>query len=83
MSNNKLMNSAPAAETKRIEIVVNGKRASASEGLSIEGLLRELKVDETRVAVELEQRIVRRPDWAATMVESGARLEIVQFVGGG
>ncbi|HVT92266.1 MAG TPA: sulfur carrier protein ThiS [Bryobacteraceae bacterium] len=70
-------------ETEQIEIVVNGKPSRVSAGLSITGLLRELRLDETRVAVELDRSIVRRPEWVATEVKSGSRLEIVQFVGGG
>jgi thiamine biosynthesis protein ThiS len=33
--------------------------------------------------VELDRRIVKPHDWASTPVATGARLEIVQFVGGG
>jgi sulfur carrier protein len=40
-------------------------------------------VDPERVAVELNRSIVRQPDWRQRMVELGAQIEIVQFVGGG
>ena len=83
MSNNSPMKNGPGVETKQIEIVVNGKSTTVSGGLTVEGLLRELAVDKTRVAVELERRIVRRGDWPTTAVASGAQVEIVQFVGGG
>jgi thiamine biosynthesis protein ThiS len=46
-------------------------------------LLESLGLDPARVAVELDRRIVKPHDWAATPVSGGARLEIVQFVGGG
>ena len=36
-----------------------------------------------RVAVELNRDIVQRDKWAATALNSGDRLEIVHFVGGG
>jgi len=42
-----------------------------------------LDLDPVRVAVELDRRIVKPPDWGATPIAGGARLEIVQFVGGG
>ncbi|HEY1218340.1 MAG TPA: sulfur carrier protein ThiS [Bryobacteraceae bacterium] len=35
------------------------------------------------MAVELDRRIVKQPQWPDTVVEAGARIEIVQFVGGG
>lgn len=66
-----------------MEIVVNGKPKAVSQGLTVDELLQELGIDRNRVAVELNRRIVRRTDWASTLVEAGAGLEIVQFVGGG
>jgi thiamine biosynthesis protein ThiS len=36
-----------------------------------------------RVAVELNQTIVRKAEWERTVIPDGAKLEIVQFVGGG
>ena len=66
-----------------IEIVVNGEPQVASEGQTVLGLLQALQVDPERVAVELDRRIVKRPQWAATVLHRGAQVEIVQFVGGG
>ncbi len=69
--------------TKTIQIVVNGQVRQAPGGQTLPELLRFLDVDPERVAVELNRRIVSRKDWPATIVDSGAVLEIVQFVGGG
>jgi len=66
-----------------IEIVVNGETKAIAEGSTLTGLLRQLELDPARVAVELDRRIVRKTDWDTTIVPTGARLEIVQFVGGG
>ena len=66
-----------------IEILVNGELQSALDGQTILGLLRQLELDPARVAVELDRRIVKQPDWPETILRPGARLEIVQFVGGG
>jgi sulfur carrier protein len=74
---------AEFSETKAIEIVLNGEPKRVPEGLSVLRLLHELGVDPERVAVELNRAIVRRPDWQERMVEGGASVEIVQFVGGG
>ena len=46
-------------------------------------LLHELDLEPARVAVELDRRIVKQAQWAGTILSPGARLEIVQFVGGG
>jgi sulfur carrier protein len=66
-----------------IEIEVNGQRRTAPEGQSVLGLLRELQMDPARVAVEMNRRIVKQAQWGETLVEAGASIEIVQFVGGG
>jgi sulfur carrier protein len=71
------------SETAAIEIVVNGERRTAPAGLDLAGLLAHLNIDNSRVAVELNREIVRKPDWNRTTIRSGDRLEIVQFVGGG
>ena len=66
-----------------IEIMVNGETRSAPDGQTVLGLLRQLQLDPARVAVELDRRIVKQPRWEATVLEPGAQIEIVQFVGGG
>jgi sulfur carrier protein len=66
-----------------IEITVNGEPQSAPEGQTILGLLHQLELDPARVAVELDRRIVKQPSWQETVLQAGAQLEIVQFVGGG
>jgi thiamine biosynthesis protein ThiS len=66
-----------------ISISVNGERRLMEEGETILQLLRQLQIDPARVAVELDRRIVKQPRWAETVVEPGAEIEIVQFVGGG
>jgi thiamine biosynthesis protein ThiS len=66
-----------------IEIFVNGHTHATAAGQTVLGLLDELGLDPARVAVELDRSIVKQARWADTALRSGARLEIVQFVGGG
>ena len=66
-----------------MEIVVNGERRMAPEGQTILGLLRELGLEPTRVAVEYDRKIVKHGLWPETLLRDGSELEIVQFVGGG
>lgn len=67
----------------QIGIWINGESRSVPGGQTIRQLLEGLDLDPARVAVELDGRIVKPKDWAATLLQDGARLEIVQFVGGG
>ncbi len=71
------------AESKTIEIVVNGEPKRVPEGLDVTRLLEWLAIDPARVAVELNRTIVRKQEWHTMTVEGGAQLEIVWFVGGG
>ena len=75
--------SMESAETKTIEVVVNGEPRSVPEGFSLDRLLVWLEIDPSRVAVERNRAIARKTDWPATRIESGDHLEIVWFVGGG
>jgi thiamine biosynthesis protein ThiS len=70
-------------QTKMIEIVVNGQPRRVEAGLNIAQLLAFLGIEASRVAVELNRHIVRKPEWESTVVEPGARVEVVWFVGGG
>ena len=66
-----------------LHIVVNGQPHAIQPGQTILGLLRQLDLDPARVAVELDRRIVKQAHWQDTVLDSGAQIEIVQFVGGG
>jgi sulfur carrier protein len=70
-------------QTNHVEIVVNGEAKEVPAGLTVAGLLAHLSVDGGRVAVELNREIVRKAAWTEAKVEAGAKVEIVQFVGGG
>ena len=69
--------------TETVEIRVNGEPVKVPGGLNIATLLGHLELAPERVAVELNRRIVRQPEWESAEIQSGAELEIVQFVGGG
>jgi thiamine biosynthesis protein ThiS len=71
------------AETKTIDVVVNGEPKRVPEGLDVARLLAWLAIDPSRVAVELNRTIVRKSEWNTAEVRDGAEIEIVWFVGGG
>ncbi|MCS6806293.1 MAG: sulfur carrier protein ThiS [Acidobacteriota bacterium] len=66
-----------------MKVIINGEPRDIPAGLTVQALLRYLNVNEERIAVERNQEIVRRADWATTLVQENDRLEIVHFVGGG
>ena len=77
------MECQPTSVVDARNIVVNGAPRVAPAGQTLLGLLRELGLDPSRVAVEMDRRIVRRGEWETLQLTAGARLEIVTFVGGG
>ena len=66
-----------------MQIQVNGEQREVSDGLSLSELITQLKLRADQVAIELNQEVLRRAAWAATNLQPGDRVEIVQFVGGG
>lgn len=66
-----------------VSIVVNGENREAKLGSTVSELLVALSLGSGRVAIERNLEILPRPAWPQTVVESGDRYEIVQFVGGG
>jgi len=68
-----------AIETITIEVVVNGEARTIPASFELEWL----KVDASRVAVELNGQIARKPELPVAVVHQGACIEGVRFVGGG
>jgi thiamine biosynthesis protein ThiS len=66
-----------------LKITVNGEEKQIPDGATIPDLLAILDLKPERLAVEVNRRIVRRASWEATVLASGDRVEIVNFVGGG
>lgn len=69
--------------TGEMQITLNGEARSFASGTTLYALIQALNLEPERVAIELNREIVRRDLWAATVVENGAEIEVVMFVGGG
>jgi thiamine biosynthesis protein ThiS len=66
-----------------LDLVVNGGPVQAPDGVTVAGLLDRLGLDLRKVAVERNEEIVVRSSYETLRLESGDRLEIVHFIGGG
>lgn len=66
-----------------IDIHVNGLARRVAVGSTVSELLTELDLNGRTVVVELNRQIVRRTEIEAMVLESGDRIELVHFVGGG
>lgn len=64
-------------------ISLNGEKREIPDGLTIRGLLELLHIQHQRVAVELNESIVKKDNYGSTTIKSGDILEVVSFMGGG
>ena len=64
-------------------ITVNGEDREVRDDSTLNELIAELELRTERVAIELNLDILPRHLWEQTRLQSGDRLEIVHFVGGG
>jgi len=69
--------------SERMRIHVNGEARDVGSGISVATLLRELGLDGRTVVVELNRQIIRRTEIEDMVLETGDRIELVHFVGGG
>ena len=66
-----------------MQIQLNGEPREIPDQSSIGDLIRLLDLSQERLAIELNQAVVRRSHWVNTILREGDRVEIVHFVGGG
>ncbi|HEU5471727.1 MAG TPA: sulfur carrier protein ThiS [Actinophytocola sp.] len=66
-----------------MEVRVNGERRTLPDGTTVAGLLAELGMPVTGVAVALDGEVVPRTGHAGTPVPDGAVIEVVTAVQGG
>ena len=78
------VSSIPAdKEREALWLLLNGERREVADGVSLAQLIETLNLAPERIAIELNQTVVRRAEWAATELMESDRIEIVHFVGGG
>lgn len=64
-------------------VIVNGEARQIPEETNLAQLLEILELTSARVAIELNQNVVRRAEWQNAVLRENDRVEIVHFVGGG
>lgn len=66
-----------------ISILLNGEAREIPGEIDLDRLLELFSLPKQRVAIELNNAVVRRSDWPETIVRESDRIEVVHFVGGG
>jgi thiamine biosynthesis protein ThiS len=68
---------------RSLRVYVNGESREIQGNPSLAELINELDLPAARIAVEVNREVVRRGEWATTMLRDEDKIEIVHFVGGG
>ena len=68
---------------KKIKIQLNGKKHQIELGYNLKDLLKTLKKDNNKVAIELNGEIADKKKYNKIFIEKNDKIEIVQFIGGG
>ena len=66
-----------------MQLTLNGNSHTIDAASTVADLLRALKLEPIRVAVEINEEIVPRERFDQHAISSGDRVEVVTFVGGG
>ena len=67
----------------KIKIIVNGKQMTVNLKYSLKNLIDKLKLPIKKVAIELNREIVNKKKISKIVLNSGDKIEIVNFIGGG
>ena len=68
---------------KKIKIQLNGKKYQIRKGCNLKDLLKILKKDNNKVAIELNGEIADKKKYNKIFLKKNDKIEIVQFIGGG
>lgn len=66
-----------------MEIRLNGEDYQTGEAETVTALLEQLEARGRRVAVMVNEEIVRRDQWLERAIRPGDEIEVIQMVGGG
>jgi sulfur carrier protein len=65
------------------KIQLNGRKLILKNKCSIFGLLKKYGIDRSKIAVELNTKIINRNKFKSIFVKDKDKIEVVHFIGGG
>ena len=65
------------------KIQINGKKVAIKQNFSILEMLRKYKLNRSKVAIELNGKIIPQNQYNKKKLKNNDKIEIVQFIGGG
>jgi sulfur carrier protein len=70
-------------QTHPMNVILNGEPRDVPTPVTVSTLLAHLDIDARRVAVEVNELVVKKARYDDTALSAGDVIEIVNFVGGG
>ena len=70
-------------KTKKIKINLNGKTLSLDKGTSVYKVIRNIKLQPNKIAIELNRKIINKKNMNKIFLKNKDKIEIVHFIGGG
>ena len=68
---------------KKIKINLNGKSLSLPIGTTVYKVIKKIKAQPNKVAIELNREIIKKKNISKIHLKNKDKLEIVHFIGGG
>ena len=66
-----------------MNITINGETSTLEEDINLQQLISMLDLENKRLAIEVNQEIVPRSEYASHVLKNNDKVEIVQAIGGG
>ncbi len=70
-------------KTKKIKIYLNGKTLSLNKGTSVYKVIKNIKLQPNKIAIELNRKIINKKNMNKIFLKNKDKIEIVHFIGGG
>ena len=68
---------------KKIKVYINGKIIYFEEKITINKMLKELKIQPNNIAIECNLEIINKSQYGQFKIDNDCKIEIVNFIGGG
>ena len=67
----------------KIQVFINGKKKMCNERNNLLELLKNLKISNNGIAIEINYTVIPKSQYKSTFIKNNDKIEIVQFIGGG
>ena len=70
-------------KNNKISIYINGEKKLVNTNKSLFEILEDYSIKHKSIAVEINKEIIAKSNYKSTLINSGDKIEIVHFIGGG